>query len=380
MIRQIHIVDFKAFSTLNNLRCAPLTLLSGVNSSGKSTVLQAMLLLRQSAQQGLLQQGRLALNGDLAQLGTATDVLNERSNGEKLELGLSLLDDTQARWMFAYDRAADVLTVSGALPDPKVFSEALFDDRFHYLSADRLGPRTHFEMSEYQVREHQQLGSRGEFSAHYLAAFGEKSHLSAIHRALPRSPSRKLRDLVEAWLSVISPGVRLRLTPITGSDVVQMSFAFATSREESSYYRPTNVGFGLTYTLPILVALLSAKPGHLVLLENPEAHLHPRGQAQLGRLLALCAADGVQVIVETHSDHVLNGIRLAVRGKELAPDQTAVHFFERIEAHDGAVLHTVTTPLLDKTGRFDRWPDGFFDEWERSLDALLSEPQSPGRA
>ena len=80
MIRQIHIIDFKAFSTLRNLRCEPLTLLTGVNSTGKSTVLQALLLLRQSAQQGLLQQGKLALNGDLAQLGTAKDVLNERKH------------------------------------------------------------------------------------------------------------------------------------------------------------------------------------------------------------------------------------------------------------------------------------------------------------
>lgn len=376
MIRQLHIVDFKAFSTLRNLRCAPLTLLSGVNSSGKSTVLQAMLLLRQSAQQGLLQQGRLALNGELAQLGTATDVLNEHSNSEKLELGLSLVNDVQAHWVFAYDRAADVLKVSGGLPVASVFAQALFDDRFHYLCADRLGPRTHFEMSEYQVREHQQLGSRGEYAAHYLALFGEKPQAHAVQRALPGSPSRKLRDLVETWLSVISPGVRLRLTPIAGSDVVQLSFAFATSREESSYYRPTNVGFGLTYTLPILVALLSAKPGHLVLLENPEAHLHPRGQAQLGRLLALCAADGVQVIVETHSDHVLNGIRLAVHHKELKPAETAFHFFERLETRSGSALHVVTTPQIDPTGRFDRWPDGFFDEWERSLDALLSDPSA----
>ena len=376
MIRQLHIIDFKAFSALRNLRCAPLTLLSGVNSSGKSTILQAMLLLRQSAQQGMLQQGRLALNGDLAQLGTAIDVLNEHSNGEKLELGLSLADDTQAHWVFAYDRAADVLKVSGGLHEPGVFDQALFDDRFHYLCADRLGPRTHFEMSEYQVREHEQLGSRGEYAAHYLAAFGERPQSYAVQRALPRSPSRKLRDLVETWLSVISPGVRLRLTPIVGSDLVQLSFAFATSREESSYYRPTNVGFGLTYTLPILVALLSARPGHLVLLENPEAHLHPRGQAQLGRLLALCAADGVQVMVETHSDHVLNGIRLAVYRKELKPEQTAIHFFARTEGRDGAALHTVTTPRIDQTGRFDRWPDGFFDEWERSLDALLRDPSS----
>lgn len=82
-----------------------------------------------------------------------------------------------------------------------------------------------------------------------------------------------------------------------------------------------NMGFGVSYSLPIIVALLSAREGDILVLENPEAHLHPRGQRKIGELVALAAANGVQIFMETHSDHVLNGIRLSVRNKKISSDK-----------------------------------------------------------
>ena len=136
----------------------------------------------------------------------------------------------------------------------------------------------------------------------------------------------------------------------------------------SNPYRPTNVGFGLTYSLPIIVACLSTSEGACILLENPEAHIHPQGQVALGRLMSLTAATGVQVIVETHSDHILNGIRVAVKEGVLRPDQATVHFFKR--DHDTGTAE-VDTPRINPQGRLSFWPDGFFDQWDKSLDALL---------
>ena len=75
--------------------------------------------------------------------------------------------------------------------------------------------------------------------------------------------------------------------------------------------RPTNMGFGVSYALPVITAGLLAPAGSLLVVENPEAHLHPAGQSRVGRFLAHLAASGVQVVAETHSDHVLNGVRLA---------------------------------------------------------------------
>src|SRR5260370_36481781 len=93
----------------------------------------------------------------------------------------------------------------------------------------------------------------------------------------------------------------------------------------SSEYGPTSVGFGITYALPIVVAVLSAHPGSLVIIENPEAHLHPRGQVKMGELLCQASAAGIQILIETHSDHVLNGIRLAVQARKNAPANVALY-------------------------------------------------------
>ena len=105
------------------------------------------------------------------------------------------------------------------------------------------------------------------------------------------------------------------------------------------------------------------------MLENPEAHLHPRGQLKLGILLALCAQDGVQIFVETHSDHLLNGIRLATKKNLIDVNNVEVFYFER--SYETGVTHIIH-PKLQQNGRFLKWPEGFFDEWEKALDELLS--------
>lgn len=139
---------------------------------------------------------------------------------------------------------------------------------------------------------------------------------------------------------------------------------------DSKPYRATNVGFGISYTLPIITAVLASEPGTLILLENPEAHLHPKGQSKMGELLALAASCGVQIIIETHSDHVLNGIRLAVHDGKIDPEDIQLHYFERKE-QEGMMVSKVTSPKIDKNGRIDRWPDGFFDEWRNILAKLI---------
>ncbi|WP_343502287.1 MULTISPECIES: AAA family ATPase [Roseobacteraceae] len=152
------------------------------------------------------------------------------------------------------------------------------------------------------------------------------------------------------------------------TDLVRLIFSY---RGEGAAYgdplRPTNVGFGLTHALPVVTACLAAKPGTMLVVENPEAQLHPRGQSMIGRLLALTAANGTQVIVETHSDHVLNGIRLAVKEEFLVPDVVRLHFFSRLPGE----ASSFESPVLGPDGRLSYWPDGFFDQWERSLDRLL---------
>jgi len=235
-----------------------------------------------------------------------------------------------------------------------------------------MGPRTSFDMSDHMVRVRRQLGSRGQYAAHFLDLFRETRVDPALHH--PDAASDTLLEQVTAWMSEISPGTRIKLDAFNNMDLMQLQFGFRSTK----FFRPTNVGFGITYTLPVLTAILSSSPGALILLENPEAHLHPRGQSRIGDLVARAAGAGIQVLMETHSDHILNGIRIAVRRSAITPerriiepDQIALHFFQRGEDTSAGQGVEVLTPELDDEGRLDFWPENFFDEWSKSLDKLL---------
>jgi len=371
MIQRLRLQNFKCFEDLS-LELGSLTLLAGLNGMGKSTVLQSLLLLRQSYLQGLLEETGLALNGNLVSIGTASDALFEGAIEEEIGFELALKNGDEARWFFKCNKKADVLALNKdkTKASSEVFSSNLFNKNFHYLQAERVGPRTSYEMSDLLVRQQRQLGTRGEYTAQFLHIY-ERDNIPNDALAHPQSASNKIRDQVEAWFGVICPGTRLDITSHTDMDLVNLQYSFVRGRQpRSQSYRSTNVGFGITYTLPILVAILASPPGSLLLLENPEAHLHPKGQASLGDLMALAASCGVQVIVETHSDHVLNGIRLAVHKKNISPDKVRLYFFERPEQDDLA-YNEVTSLHIDSDGRIDYWPDGFFDEWDKSLEALL---------
>lgn len=101
----------------------------------------------------------------------------------------------------------------------------------------------------------------------------------------------------------------------------------------------------------------------MILIENPEAHLHPAAQAQIGLFLAQVAATGVQIILETHSDHVLNGVRRAVKAKKLIPEQVAIYFFRQREQL--RKQPQVQGLLIDAEGNLDDWPTDFFDQFDK---------------
>lgn len=369
MLHMLRLQNYKCFEN-QELRFGSLTLLSGLNGTGKSSVIQAMLLLRQSYQQNLLRTTGLALNGDLVHIGTAQDALFEAAREDVIGFEIAMKNDSsKAIWRFKYDREADVLSLvpEESLILDNIYSSSLFGNNFHYLQAERVGPRRFFETSDFLVRQGRQLGPAGEYTAQFLDTFRNEIIVNSS-LSHPNAVSLALKDQVEAWLGEISPGTRITVTSNTATDTVSLQYSFITGNQESNTYRATNVGFGITYVLPILVAILSSNAGSLLLIENPEAHLHPRGQERMGELLTLAAANGIQTVVETHSDHVLNGIRLAVHDGKISPEEVQLYFFQR-HKQEGQSL--VTSLHIDKNGRIDEWPDGFFDEWDKSLEALL---------
>jgi predicted ATPase len=369
MIGRITLKNFKCFES-QVLTLGKLSVLAGLNGMGKSSVLQALLLIRQSYITGLLPSMGLALNGTLIRLGTAQDVLYEGALKDEIEIWIGWTDKTTDKFLLQYNREADVLKIDASKVSPSLFDRVLIKDGFHYLQAERLGPRITNEVSEYQVREHRQIGTAGEYCEHFLYLYGAEKVGSAKLRH-SGAASDDLKGQVQAWLQEISPGAELKLDMHSEMDIINLRYSFVTGRQRSNAYRPTSVGFGITYALPVLVAVLSSKPGDLVMIENPEAHLHPRGQFLIGELFARAAASGIQLIIETHSDHVLNGIRVAVREGLVAPTAVRIHYFSREET-EGRVHIKLESPIIDNKGRLNLWPEGFFDEWDKSLERLLA--------
>jgi predicted ATPase len=247
-----------------------------------------------------------------------------------------------------------------------------FSSQFHYIFSERFGPRKMLPLSESHVRE-KNMGLNGEYVLHFLLEYGKKISLGEGDPRLLNVDEfgRSVEGQVDAWLQEISPGSHLSTEPIQRADSVLTGFAFDRLGDvKTRAFRATNVGFGLSYVLPVLVALLSSEKGALILLENPEAHMHPRGQTRLGQLAARTAAAGIQVIVETHSDHVMDGVRIDIReggAHRLAAHDAVFHYFERDES--GV---KVATPKITDDGRLDDWPSGFFDQHDENLIKLLA--------
>lgn len=369
MIQLVRLRNFKCFED-QKFPFAALNLLAGLNGMGKSSLLQALLLLRQSFRRRFPKK-RLTLNGDWVNLGTAKDILYEGAREDTIAFELTFDKDETFTWIAKYRTAdANVLGLDSEPESDHYLQESLFRrPGFHYLQAERIGPRIYLAGSDYEVSRRGELGSRGEYAVHFLSAFGS-TNIPNQNLAHPNAASLSLKDQVEAWIGEVSPGTRINFTSYRDIDLVSLRYSFVSAGHISDPYRATNVGFGITYTLPVVVALLASRPNSLILVENPEAHLHPGGQTKIAKLATLAAASGVQVVIETHSDHVLNGIRLAVREGKIAPHDVCLQFFQRME-HEEQLYSEVIFPRIDTDGRIDLWPEGFFDEMEKNLGGLL---------
>ena len=383
MISNIYIKNFKAFKHAD-LNLSNLNVLAGSNGVGKSSFIQSLLLLRQSFNARMLPNNGLQLNGEYVQIGTGTDALSmnfDATSEDNIEIvfGIEWANQDELFFHFGYEANTDILPIVYTEGVEKITNKALFTNRFKYLSADRISPEPDnesgvklFPASDFHIKRLRTLGKRGEYTVHYLAITDDD--ISFEQLAHPKARSMQIGDQVSAWLGEISYGISQTSTYLPDSKAAKLSYRYTRllSKDGRETYtqpiKPQNVGFGVTYVLPVITLLLSAQKGDLVIIENPESHLHPAGQAAIGRLCALAAANGVQVIIETHSDHILNAIRVAVRNKDIKPDEVLIAFFERNEwEHTSQII----VPNIDDLGRLDKKPKGFFDEYDKQLDNLL---------
>jgi len=376
MLTNLSLKYFKCFELLQ-LPLKPLTLLSGTNAAGKSSVLQALVLLHQTMREHEWST-RLILNGSVIKLGTVSDVV-DKVHGRR-EFSIAVVDEEQTyQWFFTGDRAEMSMKVDriiagdsscdqpevlrhllphtlGSAENPCSLAHRL--QRLTYITAERVGPREVYAIEDRQVAT--VVGPAGEHAVSVL--HWGRDDLVMDELALQDVPKTLLRQ-VEGQMRLFFPGCALAVQQVPQTNVVTLGLR---TSDDTDFHRPIHAGFGLTQVLPIIIAALSSEKGDMLLIENPEVHLHPAGQALMGQFLGNVANAGVQIIVETHSDHVLNGVRKSVKAKRLDAEKIATHFFRSRSETNAQVI----SPQLDSSGNLDIWPDGFFDQFDKDTTYL----------
>lgn len=364
MIKNIKVKNFKCFKDIK-IPANNITMLTGINGTGKSTVLQSLVLLKQSYIKKS-DMNMLYLNDeDYIRLGNAEDILN--ASAEEDEISFSYSTD-EHDYIFNYQLSGNRFSDNLISKLPGAGTDFFLNNNIRYLSADRITPREIYRTTNPEKIRAREFGKDGEFAIQYLLLNSDKDVDSSLK--VERGDNKSLKSQVSYWLSKISNSA----IPVIEVDEIKrnatLGYEFLLGKNErSNTFSSVNVGFGITYTLPVIVLLLSSKPGDVLLIENPEAHLHPQGQVAMGKLISLVASSGVQVFVETHSDHILNGIRIAVKRKDISNDLVTVNYF--YQETQKPYKHLISNPKILSNGKLDQWPEGFFDEWENAMFELL---------
>lgn len=445
MLKNIIIKNFKCFKGETEFPLGQLTLLTGINGRGKSTMLQSLLLMRQSIEHND-NAAQLVLNGSCLNLGSFNEIRNSNISREESIIFRYLYEDNieihennnfkiigsveyhfkenpeddmvaqiskikfddklieidgnkqnsipykhnsvykktnnmnqdvhQNRFNFIFGTQEEKINISCSLfkllpvsgmrtfknargenieIDSKLY-KSLYFDRIHYISADRVGPQEFYFKST--LTKFPNVGSKGEFTANLLQK--NKDYLINDELCLGED-AKTLATQTEEWLNNIFDGAKVEIKT-SESNILELLMNSSTSKDR---FRPANIGFGYHCVLPIVVSALIAKEGEILIIENPEAHLHPKAQSRLAKFLAKVSSCGVQVVVESHSDHILNALRIAVLDKILNHEDLKILYFQQ-----NTELPVVEIPV-QPDGGIEEWPEGFFDQMDKDFERLF---------
>lgn len=369
MIEGVYLEKFKCFANRIEIPLSKVTIMYGKNGRGKSTVSQALLLLAQSMRKAN-ELNELVVNGELLNLGFFEELLYSLE-GTGFSVGINSAEE-QVLAVFERVKGHPMsgrisrLSVNG-IERLDTISDSSEDDGNYeesfsgiastsdvktlqdlkncvYVSADRLGPQN----SQKRI-----------FSSNILLLDPLGSNVIQVIADRGFSFQKELRQA----LSDIMSGAHLFM-PETDSDIIELKL---NSADGDLSYNPVNVGYGYSYVLPVVVASMITESGGLLIVENPEAHLHPGAQSRLARFLINNAIRiGYQLIIESHSDHLINGMRIAVKEGELKSSQCLIDYF-----YSEGNIASVTQITCDKNGTLSQYPDDFMDEWTLQLVKLV---------
>ncbi|AFY46134.1 hypothetical protein Nos7524_0212 [Nostoc sp. PCC 7524] len=415
-ITQISVSRYKSIYEECSIAVHPLTILAGANSSGKSSIMQPLLLLKQTLE-ATYDPGPLLLNGPNVQFTSTKQLLSKSPGKERTDsfsIQVNLSEENYFRDTFKQQPRKEIELIEMAYKSEQ--EQVILTPYMNHEDILRLFPLDlknvlqtltediksqtewivgrnrcflDFKLS-WKSSKDDKLTVSSFFSIRLLNTF--QTHIrkiihvpglrgnpertyktTAIGQEFPGTFENYVASVVNNWQITKDPHLQelanaletLGLTYAVEAkkfDDTQVELRVGrlphrSKSKASDMVSIADVGFGVSQTLPVLVALLVAEPGQLVYLEQPEIHLHPRAQVAMAEILANAAKRGVKVVVETHSDKLILAIQSLVAEGNLSPDLVKLHWFTRQE--DG--ITRVNSADLDETGAFGDWPEDFGD-------------------
>lgn len=430
-ITQISVSGYKCIGSERTIEIRPLTILAGANSSGKSSAMQPLLLLKQTLEAGY-DPGALLLNGPNVRFTSADQLLSHaRRDGraDMFSVGIRVGTDKTVTTYFMREpnkgfEIHQMVSFSGGksaifrlgMPNDEITS--ILPAHLKSLTKVISEGRTRYEWTVVRNRcfldvalkiqgsmEGSPFAVGASPGAEAESSIRELIHLpglrgnpertypvTAVGSTFPGPFENYAASVISQWQGNKNNGSlddlnadleRLGLTwKVTAKPIddtqVELQVGRLTHAVRGGAWDLVNiadVGFGVSRTLPVLVALHAAKPGQLVYLEQPEIHLHPRAQSSMAEVLADVAKRGIRVVAETHSSLLLVGIQTLVAEGKLPAESVILHWFKRRE--DGTT--DVTSTNLDERGAFGEWPEDFADVALQAENRYLNAAESRAR-
>ena len=408
-ITKISVKGFKSIAEKREIDIRPLTLLAGANSSGKSSIMQSLLMLKQTLE-APYDPGPLKIDGPNVQFTEASQFLSrlaDKKETDRFQIRIETCDSDFAYWVETIFRngqtgfeivemTAQVRQTSHKLPFrhftlyPEMSVEeirALGDQspmRSDFKGIKRLRCFLGFESTEdnppYNVSRNYNVTynlveSYIFDSFHIPGLRGNPERIYKLNSTGPRYPGtfeNYTASIIHEWQEAKNNRLKtldnaLHTLGLTGkvgtqkiSDVgieIKVGRSLHKGTKNTDMVNIADVGFGVSQVLPVLVAVIVAEPGQLVYLEQPELHLHPRAQVALAQVLADAAKRGVRVVAETHSSLLLLGVQTLVAEGDLPSELVKLHWFSRNK--NG--ITEVDSMDLDEAGTYGDWPIDFDD-------------------
>ena len=347
MFKKFRIKNFKCFVD-NEFELGKITVFTGVNAVGKSSVIQALLLFIHAAKnEKKYLDAREILGIDI---GSPKNLVAQNL----IDIGAPdftlQLDEILAEFFIDKESGLNLSVSCSKLSEDILLS---------YLNTERVGPRMYYR-----------AGGEDRFlydgsNTVYLMERADNLNLQIPKNLIVDDTSGKFSYQVECWMSLILGNVQLDKKINTANATAELKIKNDFVEEAVS---PTLTGFGISYELSVIVAGLwmAAKGNGILIVENPEAHLHPSAQSLIGKFLAIVSTTGIQVIVETHSEHVIDGLRIQMYRMQQEKD-VKINYLSNDEGNV-----KISRLYIEDDGELSDWPDGFFDQKRLDLRELFT--------